>query len=382
MLEMARWTSPPGRAAIPRRMTAPRLLATTAAALLAATALTAVPALAQGGGLAGCDPDGPTPSFTSAANEVYYGCGSIFRSNPPQYFSAIGRFRNAAMAEPGNAVAHFLLGAAQLGYGQADSARIALRRALALDPTVMQRLAPRLAERPELRTRIEALLGAGPAASAPQPAQPGATGAAGAAGAPAAVPTGPATAPPRPAALFQVGDAVEVRASGSDWERGVVVRVEDDRGDGSLYLYQVRRELVPGDRSTATTSRIWPNDIRAARGAPAGRPAPAPAAPTALVLGTYACDADYWAGPPSARQRVPNPKGALLLRADGTYRYLDNGANGRYEYAPSTGAIRWVSGPLAAMRPERATFRRNVRTAQIDITQRGDHAWSCGINLP
>jgi hypothetical protein len=33
------------------------------------------------------------------------------------------------------------------------------------------------------------------------------------------------------------------------------------------------------------------------------------------------------------------------------------------------------------MRPERTTFRRNRRTAQIDITLKGDYAWSCGIDL-
>src|SRR5690242_8767569 len=104
------------------------------------------PAHAQAGTLGGCDPDGPTPAFLSAANEVFYGCQALFRSKTPQYFSAIGRFQAAVEKEPSNAVARFLLGAALAGYDKRDSARATLERALAMDAGVMERLAPRLAE--------------------------------------------------------------------------------------------------------------------------------------------------------------------------------------------------------------------------------------------
>lgn len=79
---------------------------------------------------------------------------------------------------------------------------------------------------------------------------------------------------------------------------------------------------------------------------------------------------------------VRDPKGSLLLRADGTYRLYDNGTNGRYRYDAATGRITWLTGQLADMKPERTTYRRNERTAQIEITLDDPYSWSCGINLP
>jgi tetratricopeptide (TPR) repeat protein len=242
---------------------------------------------------------------------VYYGCGWAFRAKTPQYPSAISHFHSAAAAEPSNAVAHFLLGAALAGDGQADSARASLTRALRLDPDVMRALAPRLDERPALRARIEALLRGEP-------------------------PTTPVAATP------------EARIAGND----------------------------------------RPNDVRAPQRAavpaavPSAPPSAPPAPPGALVLGAYACTHDTWSGPPSARRRVSEPKGSLLLRADGTYRYLENGADGRYRYDAATGSITWQGGGLATMRPERTTYRRNRATAQIDVRLTGVYEWSCGINLP
>src|SRR5689334_2050769 len=117
----------------------------------------ASPARAQGAAPApsGCDPDGPTPPFMSAANEIFYGCGALFRSTPPEYFSAIGRFRSALARDPENAAAEFLLAVAYAGYDKPDSARAALGRALALDPAVRRALEPRLAERPSLRAKLD-----------------------------------------------------------------------------------------------------------------------------------------------------------------------------------------------------------------------------------
>jgi hypothetical protein len=307
--------------------------------------------------------------FMSAENEIFYGCGALFRSKPPEYFSAIGRFRSALARDPENAVAEFLLGVAYAGYDQPDSARAALGRALALDPGVARTLAPRLAERPALRARVGALLSGAPApapAAAPAPA-------------PAAAPA-PATAP-APAPAFRPGDVVEVLGSGDAWERGVVVSANDENRDGSLFTYHVRRRLVPKDPATEVVSKVYPPRIRAATAAPPA-PAEAPAAPGALVYGAYACAFEYWSGPPAARQRQREEKGSLLLRPDGTYRHYDNGATGRYRYDAATGALTWLSGPLAALRPERTTFRRNRATAQIDIRQRGDYEWSCGTDLP
>ncbi|GLC27543.1 hypothetical protein [Roseisolibacter agri] len=135
---------------------------------------------------------------------------------------------------------------------------------------------------------------------------------------------------------------------------------------------------------------VRPAAAPVAPAAPAA-PAPAPAAPAtpatpawggALVLGSYACTYDYWSGAGAYRRMVSDPKGSLTLRADGTYRRLDNGGTGRYAYEAATGEIRWLTGPMAAMKPERTRFRRNQRTAQIDIRLSGVYEWSCGIDLP
>ena len=280
---------------------------------LVALAVGALPAPAMAQDLGGCAPDGPTPPMLSAANHVFYGCGYLFRSSPSQPALAQSYFERAALLEPRNAVAHFLLGAALAGQGMPDSARAAVTRALRLDPEVGRRLGARFAERPELRERLEALF-------RPAPATPAA---------PAAPAAAPAAAPVRPAAA------------------------------------------------------------PAAPTAPA--PVPAPAAPAkpatpgwggALVPGSYACTYDYWSGAGAYRRMVSDPKGSLTLRADGTYRRLDNGGTGRYAYDAGTGEIRWLTGPMAEMKPERTRFRRNQRTAQIDIRLTGVYEWSCGINLP
>jgi hypothetical protein len=322
--------------------------------------LCAAPAAAQPA-LGGCDPDGPTPSFLSAANEVFYGCQALFRATPPEYFSAIGRFRSALAKNPNDAVATFLLGAAYAGYAQRDSARAVLARATGLDPKVTETLAPRLAELPALRDQVAAILRGDAAPVAPAPAAP--------------------TTPPKGRAAFAPGDTVEVLGSGDAWERGVVVSANDENRDGSLFTYHVRRRLVPNDPTTEVVSKFYPPRIRAATAATAA-PAPARPASRALVFGSYNCTYDYWVGPPAARQRKSDPKGSLLLRADGTYRYFDNGGDGRYRYDAATGVLTWLSGGLAQMAPERTTFRRNQATAQIDVRQRGDYQWSCGIELP
>lgn len=329
---------------------------------------------AQASELGGCDPDGPTPSFMSVDNEIYYGCGWLFRSRPAQHFQAIGRFQAALTSDPDNAVAFYLLGVALAGNDEPDSARVVLARALELDPGVERKLTPRLAESPSLRAKVDAVLGR--SAAQAKPPTPTAT-------APAA-PTAQRATPPVETAAFRVGDMVEIRAPGSgEWERGAVVGVDDEPNAYGRYTYRVRRRVVANDPSTEVESKFYPNDVRAARTGAATQSAPAARkAGGLLALGTYACTYDSWSGAGAKRTRISQPKGSLTLKAGGTYTYLDNGGTGRYRYDATTGAIVWLSGPIAQMSPDKTTFIRNRNTAQIDIRMKDVYEWSCGRNVP
>lgn len=335
---------------------------------LTALVAAAAPLRAQTPALGGCDPDGPTPSFLSAANEVYYGCGWLFKSTPPQYFQAIGRFQTALTKEPDNAIALYLLGAAWAGYGHPDSARVALERALELDPNVATTLAPRFATARALAAKVNAVLHPAPAAPAPAVTP--------APAAPPATPAKPAT--PKPAPAFKAGDLVDVRVAGSDWVPGTVVSVEDEYGDGSRYLFMVKSRVVQSDPTRETTNRIYPQDIRP-RSTTLPAPSKNPAPGGALVYGAYNCVYQTF----SAQRGVQRtPQGSLTLRADGTYRRYDNGDSGRYRYDARSGAITWLSGPVADQQPEKTTFVRWRTQAEIQLTLKGTYEWTCTRPLP
>lgn len=115
--------------------------------------------------------------------------------------------------------------------------------------------------------------------------------------------------------------------------------------------------------------------------APASSAAPAPVLPASFAVGAYACTHDYWTGASPYRQRRSDPTGSITLLADGTYRWLDNGGTGHFRFDAASSAVTWVDGPLADKRPRKTTYRRNVRTSQIDITFADGVDWSCGHNL-
>lgn len=335
-------------------------------------------AAAQDAALGGCDPDGPTPPFLSAASEVYYGCGWLFRSKPPQVFLAISRFRAALATEPDNAVARYLLGAAHAAYDQPDSARAALSAAMKLDPSVEQKLAARLAEAPGLRRQVDVVLGRAAAAPAPREAAPTA-------------PVAPAAPRPptvgeqgrRPGAgraAFRVGEAVDVRTfEGADWKRGTVIQVNDVAGDGSFHTYRVRIQSVTGP----VEETFYPGNIRARTAATDAATTVASSKPGGqLALGSYACWHHTWTGAGAARQRSSRPVGSVTLLPRGAYRWLDNGGTGRFRYTAATGEIVWLSGPMAEKQPEKTTFERHGKAAGIDIQLKGVYRWSCGKDLP
>jgi tetratricopeptide (TPR) repeat protein len=254
------------------------------------------------------------------------------------YWMAAIQLRQAVALAPNHGEAHLLLGAALASDGRWDEARPFLERAAQLDTN--------------LRAEAGRWLDAAPGGTAPSPAP---------ATPPASAPAQPTTAP---AAAFRVGDAVEVEHVKDVWRAGVVTRVLP----GGCATYTVR--YSPHGKGEALLP-VTCGSIRA----PTGRTTPYETAASSgmLVLGDYACD--YRPNLNSPRQQ----KGTVSLLAGGQYRYLDE--KGSFRYDRTTGAITWLSGPLADRSPERTTYRRNQRTTQLDIRFGPANEWSCGHNL-
>jgi len=187
------------------------------------------------------------------------------------------------------------------------------------------------------------------------------------------------TTPRTAGAPLKVGDAIEVNdhASG-DWFAGTVTEAQDISGDGSKFVYKVRYH----NQVSETENRFYPGSWRAPTGQveqPGG--ASSGKGGGALVYGDYPCTQDYFTGAVGTYRRQSDPKGTLSLKAGGSYSF--RGSSGRYSYDAASGQIKWLSGYLAAD-SNTSSFRRNVRSSQIDIafhTASGDLDWSCGHNL-
>ncbi|MFC4425216.1 hypothetical protein [Deinococcus navajonensis] len=95
-----------------------------------------------------------------------------------------------------------------------------------------------------------------------------------------------------------------------------------------------------------------------------------------LVAGNYSC----WLERPGLNgSRNDVPRGTLTLRTNGTYTYM--GKAGAYRYNAQTGVLTFTAGFFANPVPERTTFLKHTKTAQIDIHWAYANDWSCGINL-
>jgi hypothetical protein len=257
------------------------------------------------------------------------------------YWMAAIQLRQAVALAPNHAEAHLLLGAALASDGKWDEARPFLERAATLDPKL----------RAESSRWLNAAPGrTSPPAPAPTPAP--------------ALPPASTPAPAAAAAPFKVGDAVEVEHVKDVWRAGVVTRVSP----AACANYTVR--YSPHGKGEAELP-FWCGSIRA----PTGKPTPYETAASggALVLGDYVCDYR-----PNLSVR-PQQKGTVTLLADGQYRYL--GDRGRFRYDPASGAVTWLTGPLADRKPQRTSYRRNQTTTQLDIRFGEANEWSCGHNL-
>ena len=80
------------------------------------------------------------------------------------------------------------------------------------------------------------------------------------------------------------------------------------------------------------------------------------------------------------RTRQSTPVGSITLVDGATYRWLDNGGSGHYRI-DDKGTITWLDGPVADKKPKTSTYRKNVKTSQIDVVFADGFDWSCGKNL-
>lgn len=110
---------------------------------------------------------------------------------------------------------------------------------------------------------------------------------------------------------------------------------------------------------------------------------PKKAAGGTLVYGSYACDYMQYQGStigsfaPAYKSVY---KGYFVLKANGTYRWLDNGGTGKYSYNSKTGKITWLSGHLKSLQPKLTTFTDGQKVASISIKMTDSYTWNCGCN--
>ncbi|UKJ07828.1 tetratricopeptide repeat protein [Solitalea lacus] len=103
-----------------------------------------------------------------------------------------------------------------------------------------------------------------------------------------------------------------------------------------------------------------------------------------LIFGKYACTQTVYNGNYNAQAGAPTfsniYKGNFELKADGTYRWLDNGETGRYNYNKQTGEIKWLSGYFATLKPQSSIFQPASTGSQITVNFSNSYRWECGCN--
>lgn len=99
-----------------------------------------------------------------------------------------------------------------------------------------------------------------------------------------------------------------------------------------------------------------------------------------LVFGNYTCHVSVWNGPNVSPAYRFDYKGYFALKNDGSYRWLDNGATGKYNYDPATGELIWLSGHFKGLQPKITQYQLGDTTAQITISFSDNNRWECGCN--
>lgn len=118
---------------------------------------------------------------------------------------------------------------------------------------------------------------------------------------------------------------------------------------------------------------------KAAAKKPITTPATKPVYGGALVFGNYSCSETVWNGPNQTPAYRHVPKGYFQLRANGTYRWLDDGATGKYSYDSKTGNIKFLSGYLAPI-AKSSKYQPGTTVAQITVNFSDSYKWECGCN--
>jgi tetratricopeptide (TPR) repeat protein len=108
--------------------------------------------------------------------------------------------------------------------------------------------------------------------------------------------------------------------------------------------------------------------------------APRPATGGPLVYGKYTCTQTVYNGAGASPAFSYPYKGYFELKSDGTYRWLDNGGTGRYQYDAATGTITWLSGYFKNVSIQSTRYQVNKSTVQMTVNFTGSYRWECGCN--
>jgi tetratricopeptide (TPR) repeat protein len=136
------------------------------------------------------------------------------------------------------------------------------------------------------------------------------------------------------------------------------------------------KKQFPSDLTTASASYNKLKDSKKIK----TTPAPKPVYGGKLVYGNYTCTETVWNGPNAAQPYSYPRKGYFELKADGTYRWLDNGKTGKYSYDAKTGNIKWLSGYLFDMQAKVSQYQGNKNIPQITVNFSTDYRWECGCD--
>jgi hypothetical protein len=99
-----------------------------------------------------------------------------------------------------------------------------------------------------------------------------------------------------------------------------------------------------------------------------------------LLYGNYTCHVSVWNGPNVSPAYRFDYKGYFALKKEGSYRWLDDGATGKFTYNATTGELKWLSGYFKGFKPQITRYQTGDKTAQITITFSDTYRWECGCD--
>ncbi len=334
--------------------------------------------------------------FMSPGSDFLYGQDYFESGN---FSSAAGYFRRVVQADERNAFAHYQLGICFARSDDAETRELApqhLDAAVRLEPALRQRLARDLPS-------AEPDPAPAPAANDATPPPGAPTNATGTLAAyikrlrQSRAAGGPETAmnAPGQSALYGI-EYYERNEFDSAVSHFRLALARDAANPFVNYLLAVSLAAM-GDEAAAAPHRAravagnpavaanYATDVAAAKAKWAeivaakqpktSAPTEEPPAGGTLIYGDYVCSQTVWNGPGANPQFRSEYKGYFELKANGTYRWLDDGVTGRYRYDARTGRIEWLSGHFAATAPL-TLFRRSGANGVISIEFGETNRWN------